>query len=68
MEMETEFRLSYFHFSTLVYIMLNGRRDKLDITEQIKENVKCVISSEARVTRVQMLPLPILNCVTLASY
>lgn len=66
--METEFRLSYFHFSTLVYIMLNGRRDKLDITEQIKENVKCVISSEARVTRVQMLPLPILNCVTLASY
>ena len=69
MDMETEFRLPHFHFSTPACIRLNGSSDKPDTTEQIKEDVKCDVgSSEARQTRVQILPLPILNCATLASY
>ena len=35
MEMETEFRLPYFHFPTPAYIRLKGSSDKLDTTEQI---------------------------------
>ena len=35
MEMETEFRLPYFHFSTPAYIRLKGSSDKLYTTEQI---------------------------------
>ena len=35
MEMETEFRLPYFHFPTSAYIRLKGSSDKLDTTEQI---------------------------------
>lgn len=38
MDMETEFRLSYAHFSPLAYIMLNGSSDKLETIEQIQES------------------------------
>lgn len=52
MDMDTEFRLPYFHFSTPACIRLNGSSDKPDTTEQIKEDVKCDVgSSEARQTR-----------------
>lgn len=69
MDMETEFRVPYFCFSSLAHSMLNGSGDKLNTTEQIKEGVTCgAVSSEARWTRVQILPLPTLNCVTSAGY
>lgn len=67
MDIEIECGSPYFHFSTLACIMLNGSNDKADTIEQIKEGVNAT-SSEARQMRVQILPLPILDCVTLASY
>lgn len=52
MGVETEFRGTYFHFSSLAQIMLDGGGDKLNGTEQTEDGKHGAVSSEARQTGV----------------